>query len=262
MTEQYKILGGQIFAHLMLIPMILYGTINQWLIAFFIYFLMMSFGISMMNHRTLAHRTVEIKSIVLKYFALFMSTISLQGSSLAWVAMHREHHKHSDTEKDPHSPSHDGFFHSYFLSMMHTPNIKRFGLDLLRDKSVVWFHKHFWKINIGYSLLLLLIVGPMGPVVFHLIPAVFQWHGSSIVNGLAHYHKSVPSIVGYRNFETNELSKNLPLFGYITFGEGWHNNHHGKPQSYTFKHKWFEWDIVANIINLFSFIGLVKIKNE
>lgn len=260
--EQYKILFGQLFAHAMLVPMFFYGTLESWLIAFFIYFLMMTFGISMLNHRTLSHRAIEIRSKFLKYFCLFMTTISLQGSSLVWVAMHREHHAHSDTEKDPHSPVNDGFFGSYFLSMMYTPKIKRYALDLLRDSDIIFFHKHYWKINILYSLILFLLFGFMGPVVGHLIPAVFQWHGSSIVNGLAHYHKKVPTIIGYRNFETNELSKNLPLFAFLTFGEGWHNNHHGKPSSFTFKHRWFEIDIIASIIVLLSKFKMITINGK
>jgi stearoyl-CoA desaturase (delta-9 desaturase) len=112
----------------------------------------------------------------------------------------------------------------------------------------------------GYSLLLFAVFGIMGPTVLHWIPAVMQWHGSSIVNGLAHYHNPVPKIVGYKNFETNEHSKNLPLFAYLTFGEGWHNNHHGKPTSYTFKHRWYEFDMVASILKLLSKIKAIKIN--
>ena len=141
------------------------------------------------------------------------------------------------------------------------PDVKRYGRNLLRHKAVIWFHKNFWKINFAYSAFLFLIFGPMGPVIFHLIPAAIQWHASSIVNGLAHYHKKVPSIVGYRNFETKELSKNLPLFGYVTFGEGWHNNHHGNVKSYTFKHHWWEFDLVAYIIEVMNKVNLVQIKN-
>lgn len=258
--EQYKILIGQIFVHLMLIPMIYYGSTVDWLYSFFVYFIMMTFGISIFNHRMVSHKAIEIKSKVLKYFCLFIATIVLQGSSLAWVSMHREHHAHSDKENDPHSPVNGGFYKSYFLSMMYTPKVKRYGLDLLRDKDIVFFHKHYWKINFLYSIILFLIFGFMGPIVFHYIPAVFQWHGSSIINGLAHYHKKVPSIIGYRNFETNELSKNLPLFSLLTFGECWHNNHHGKPSSYTFQHKWYEIDLIAEIIKILSKVNLIKIN--
>jgi len=259
--EQYKILAGQIFVHAMLIPMMAYGHWYHWAASFGMYFMTMTFGISTFNHRFLAHRSIEFASSTLKSICIFLSTISLQGSSLAWVAMHREHHAHSDTGLDPHSPDNDGFFGSYFLSMMHTPNIKRYGIDLLRDKTVIWFHKYYWRINIIYSVTLFLVFGWMGPLVLHWIPAVMQWHGSSIVNALAHFGKPVPAIVGYRNFDTNENSKNLPLFGYLTFGEGWHNNHHGKPRSYTFKHRWFEIDLVANVIDLLANARLITIKS-
>ena len=260
MTEQYKILLGQVVAHAAIVPLLIYGTWEYWISAFCVYSLMTIFGISLMNHRTLAHNTIEIKSTFIKIFSLFIATISLQGSSLAWVSMHREHHAHSDTEKDPHSPKNSGFLKSYFLSMMHTPDVKRYGRNLLRDKLVIFFHKHFWKINLGYSSFLFILLGPIGVLSFHLVPAAIQWHASSVVNGLAHYHKKVPTIIGYRNFETKELSKNIPLFAYLTFGEGWHNNHHAKVNSYTFKHKWFEYDFVAWIIESLSKFKLVKIN--
>ena len=84
---------------------------------------------------------------------------------------------------------------------------------------------------------------------------VVVYHVTWLVNSATHCWGKAP-------FESGDSSKNNAWVAALTFGEGWHNTHHGKPQSYTFKHKWFEWDIVANIINLFSFIGLVKIKNE
>ena len=74
--------------------------------------------------------------------------------------------------------------------------------------------------------ILFLTFGWMGILVGHLVPAAFTWHGVSIVNAVSHAPINLPSILGYRNYETNENSKNIPLAGYLTFGEAWHNNHH------------------------------------
>lgn len=242
----------------MLVPMMLYGHWWYWFVSFAVYFFMMAFGISSFNHRYLSHRSFSFSWRYLEYFCAFWSTVSLQGSALAWVSQHREHHAYADTERDPHSPSNDGFFGSYFLSMMHTPNVKRFGLDLLRMPHVIWLHKHYWKVNAAYSLLLLAVFGWWGPIVLHYIPAVFAWHGASVINAVSHAVQKLPWWLGYRNYDTNENSKNLPLFGFFTFGEAWHNNHHRKPAHWNFMHKWYEIDITAGMLWCLSKIGAVK----
>lgn len=245
--EQLKILFGQILVHLSIVPMIIYGSPWQWSLTIMLYFFQVGWGISLCNHRYLSHKTFVLKSKLLKTFLLFCSTVSLQGSALAWVAMHREHHAHSDDIGDPHRPK-DGFFHSYFLSMMHTPNI-RYIKDHLRDTDVTWFHKHYWKINLTYSVLLFAIFGPMGPVVGHLIPAFFTWQAVGMVNAVAHVDIKMPWILGYKSYETGDDSKNLPLIGVLAFGEGWHNNHHQDPRNPSFTRLWYEWDLMAQILS-------------
>lgn len=257
--DQIKILVMVIVAQLSFIPMIVYGSATDWIISFLIYFFMFGLGVSLFNHRVLSHKSVLIKNKFLKYFLLFWSTVMLQGSTMAWVVMHREHHAHSDTENDPHSPV-EGFWKSYWLSMMHTPNIRRYGIDLLRDKDLLNFHKYFWHINFVYSLILFLFFGWFGIIVFHLVPAALTWHGVSIVNAVSHAPIKLPMILGYRNYNTNENSKNIPLAGYLTFGEAWHNNHHGKPSSFTFQSKWWEFDIIALCVVFLQYLNLVEIK--
>lgn len=243
--EQYKILLGVILCQISLIYMIFFGTGFQWLISFVIYFLMFGLGVSLYNHRMLSHKSVANNNIFLKHFLLFWSTVMLQGSTLAWVGMHREHHAYSDTNKDPHSPVF-GFWKSYWLSMLHTPNI-RFVKDLIRDTTIQKYHKYYWSINIAYSVILFLLFGVAGVIAGHLLPAALAWHGVSIVNAVSHTNLPMPNILGYRNFNTDDYSKNIPLAGYLTFGEAWHNNHHGDPANISFASKWWEWDLVGQI---------------
>jgi len=251
-AEQLKILFGQILVHLSLIPMIIYGSAWMWSVVLLVYFFQMGWGISLCNHRFLSHKTF-FPNRILKIIMLFWSTTSLQGSALSWVAMHREHHAHSDSEKDPHTPNH-GFFKSYFLSMMHTPEI-RYIKDHLRDKDLILFHKHYWKINIAYFVSLFVIFGWMGPIVGHMMPSFITWQAVSMVNAVSHVNANMPWLLGYKSYQTEDQSKNLPLIGVITFGEGWHNNHHENPRNPSFKRKWFEWDVMADILSL-----LVKVK--
>lgn len=243
---QYKILFGVVVCQIAFLYAILTFTAALWLSAFFIYFLMFGLGVSLLNHRMLSHRSVVIDNVFLTHFLLFWSTVMLQGSTLAWVGMHREHHAYSDTERDPHSPKHSGFWASYWLSMMHTPNI-RFVKDLLRNRRIQFYHKHYWAINAIYAVALFALFGIIGVIVAHLVPAALAWHGVSIVNAVSHIPANLPGILGYRNFDTTDYSKNIFLAGYLTFGEAWHNNHHSNPTSITFSSKWWEWDLVGQI---------------
>jgi stearoyl-CoA desaturase (delta-9 desaturase) len=169
--------------------------------------------------------------------------------------MHREHHAYSDTKDDPHSPI-NGFFKSYFLSMMYFPKME-FVKDHLRSREMLFFHKHYWKINAAYALTLLVLFGPLGVVVCHFVPAFFSWQGVSVVNAISHSTFDLPSIVGYKNYENKDNSKNLYLIGYLTFGEGWHNNHHADPKNPNFGIHWYELDLISNILNLMSKTKLI-----
>jgi len=92
----HTILFAQIIAHISLIPMVIYGSPYHWLIALFIYFLNGCLGMTMTYHRLLSHRSWNPPKWVERLFTLF-ATIGMTGSAIAWVAIHREHHKHTDT---------------------------------------------------------------------------------------------------------------------------------------------------------------------
>lgn len=248
--DQYKLFFTVVFMQLALLYFIFTASAWMWIPVVGFYFMMMGLGVSLLNHRALAHRSVSIKNKGFRAFLLFMSTVMLQGSTLAWVGMHREHHGFSDTERDPHSPV-TGFWKSYFMSMFHTPNI-RFVKDLLRDHMIQVFHRNYWEINFMYSIILYLFFGIDGVLICHWVPAALTWHGVSIVNAISHYPAKFPWILGYRNFDTDEFSKNIPLAGYLTWGEAWHNNHHGDAVNPSFKVKWWEWDLVGQIASFIN----------
>lgn len=247
--DQWYIFLGVVVCQISLLYAVSVGSLIEWIASFFIYFCMLGLGISLLNHRTMSHKSVKIDNKILRFVLLFFSTISLQGSTLAWVAMHREHHAYSDTDKDPHGPN-DGFWKSYWCSMFHTPNI-RFMKDYLRDNLVIFFHKHYWPINFLYAVALLFF-GIDVWIFGHLVPAALTWHASSLVNAVAHLKYNVPFFIGYRNHNTKDQSKNILLAGYLTFGEAWHNNHHADPKSHTFKSKWWEYDCIGFIAQIFQ----------
>jgi stearoyl-CoA desaturase (delta-9 desaturase) len=54
---------------------------------------------------------------------------------------------------------------------------------------------------------------------------------------------SVTHMWGYRNYDTEDHSRNNPIVAVLAFGEGWHNNHHGHPTLANHgHHRWWELD--------------------
>jgi stearoyl-CoA desaturase (delta-9 desaturase) len=76
-----------------------------------------------------------------------------------------------------------------------------------------------------------------------------MFHATWTVNSASH-------VWGYRNFETADASRNLWWVAIITFGEGWHNNHHAQHRSAMHGMKWWEFDLTFEIIRLMKMTGL------
>ena len=206
----------QAIAHLSIIPMIYYGHWNHYLVSLFVYFLTFCLGITMTYHRYHSHRSYTADKNVINLFTL-ITTIGLIGSAISWVSVHRKHHQYSDTEKDPHSPKYKGFFYAHYLSMYAKPEIK-YSSNLLRDEFLVWQHKNYFLINIIY-LLILCIIDPFAVIYAYLFPAMLLWNAAGSINSYSHRSGTA----------NNDL---IPAL--LTFGEGYHENHHSKPMSYRF----------------------------
>lgn len=230
----------QILAHIALVLMFIYGSITQWLISLGIYFLIATVGGTVTYHRLLSHKSFKAPKWF-EYLGTLLGTIGGNGSGIAWAAIHREHHRFTDTEKDPHSPFFKGFFKVQFLSMCEEPKIK-YVPDLLRSKFHLWIHKYYWIPNILYVCLLGLI-DPFAIVYAYFVPTLLVWHGGSSINTVNHF-------LGYRNFETKELSTNNVFTGILVSGEGWHNNHHASAGDPQFGKKWWEFDLGWQVIKL------------
>lgn len=246
---KWMLFFSQVIAHLSIIPMIMYGTWQHWILAFFVYFMTGCFGMTMTFHRLLSHKSWNPPKWFYK-FGTLCGFYGLTGSSIGWVAVHREHHHHTDKEGDPHSPRHHGFFKVQWLSMFETPKPK-YAIHLIRDKFHMFLHRWYFQLHLliaGFWL----IVDPMLLVAAYLFPAMILWNAGSFINTLTH-------MFGYRNFNTTDDSTNIPVLGILMWGEGWHNNHHADPNNPSFKRKWWEFDVGGFFIKLLS---QDKIKNE
>lgn len=230
----------QVVAHLAIIPLVLYGQWFHYVVVFVVYFFTGCFGMSMTYHRLLSHKSWAPPRW-LYYFGSFAGTIGLTGSPLAWAAIHRQHHHYTDTEKDPHSPVIRGFIKSQFFSMLPRPNLK-YVKDLIKDPYQRFLHKNYYKINILFAGVLC-VLDPFAVIYAYLVPAAVLWNFGSFVNTIGH-------TFGYKNYSLKDSSRNNFLLGYLTWGEGWHNNHHAYPRASYFGKRWFEVDIAGLVISM------------
>lgn len=230
----------QILAHLALAAMLIYGSLAQWLISLAIYFVIVTLGGTITYHRLLSHKSF-VAPKWFEYLGTFCGALGGNGSSIGWVAIHREHHRFTDTENDPHSPLHKNFFMIQFGSMCELPNI-RYVPDLLRSKFHMWIHNYYWIPNIIYVILVGLI-DPFAVVYAYFVPTLMMWHAGSFINTVNH-------MLGYKSNTTKDASTNNLFTGYLVSGEGWHNNHHAAPADAQFGRKWWEFDLGWQIIKL------------
>lgn len=204
----YMLFVMQVIAHISIIPFLFYAGISEWLVMLGVFFAGSCLGGTMTYHRLLAHRSWNCPKWLEKLFVL-IETCMLSGSAIAWVAIHREHHKHTDSDKDPHSPNHRGFLYVHFMSMFVKPKTK-YAVDLLRQPFYKFQHQYYFIMNAAYALILVAI-DPFALVYAWLVPAALVWNAGSIIVSFSH---------------KDGQPCNNDLVGFLTFGEGWHKNHH------------------------------------
>jgi stearoyl-CoA desaturase (delta-9 desaturase) len=205
-----------------------------------VYYLFGMFGINVGFHRYLSHRSFKTNSFF-HYAMTIVGTLAVMGSPIGWVSVHRQHHRYSDQDGDPHSPHILGPFRTWF-GFWGDFKIKEMCKDLRRDPVQKFIHNHYGKIHLFYCTILGLI-DPLLIVFVYAIPAVLIFHSAGTFDVIAHIH-------GYRTYDTNDRSKNSWIANIVTMGEGWHNNHHANPSRWTTKEKWWEIDPSGWIVKL------------
>lgn len=199
-------------------------------------------GINIGLHRLLSHRSFETHPLIEKILSV-IGVLTTVGSPLAWVTLHRQHHKNTETPADPHSPYQIGSARAWFGVW----NIKHLDLKLIKDLRKDPFqkqlHKRYFSIIFAYCLILLLI-DPLLVIYMYAIPAVLCLHSSSSIIVIAHKH-------GYKTHNLGaDEARNSWIANLITLGEGWHNNHHANPRAWNNQEKWWEIDPTAMIVKL------------
>ncbi|MCU1490310.1 MAG: acyl-CoA desaturase, partial [Acidimicrobiaceae bacterium] len=214
------------------------------LVLFLVLYLLTGLGITVGYHRLFTHRSFEAAPAVRVALAI-LGAMTLQGPVTQWVTDHRKHHARSDVEGDPHSPHlagsglwnmTRGLFHAHVGWLFSTKGMERgelYGRDLYEDKAIVLVDRLYlvWvAISVGLPFLLgWAITGSVSrgleAMVWAGLVRIFAFeHSTFAVNSICH-------TFGRRTYEAKDESRNNWVVALLTFGEGWHNNHHAFPRS-------------------------------
>ncbi|MBS0367138.1 MAG: acyl-CoA desaturase [Proteobacteria bacterium] len=224
------------------------------------------FAITAFYHRYFAHRTFRT-SRALQFVFACLGASCVQRGPLWWAAHHRRHHSYADTERDPHSPRLQGFLWSH-MGWFLTPqgfrtDWKRIS-DFARYPELRWLDRYDVVVPVALGAILYLLgtllawraprLGTSGGQLLTwglCVSTVVLFHATVTINSLCHRF-------GTRRFQTHDDSRNNPWLALLTFGEGWHNNHHYFPGSARQGFRWWEVDLTYYGLQLLETLGLVQ----
>jgi sn-2 palmitoyl-lipid 9-desaturase len=247
--------GGVHLAALLLAPA--FWSWSALGVTIFLHWLLGSIGICLGYHRLLTHRSFQVPKW-LEYIIATIGAMAMQGGPIFWVAGHRKHHLHTeDVDLDPYSAKR-GFWWSHMGWILHphgtvfdeAKNL-RLAPDLAKSAYYRWLDRYFLLLQIPLAVVLYACGGWSFVVYGILVRSVVLWHSTWLINSANH-------MVGYRSHQTTDNSRNLWWVALLTYGEGWHNNHHAEPNVAPAGRTWWEVDMTWWVIKLLRRFGLAK----
>jgi fatty-acid desaturase len=226
------------------------------LVTALLYWMTIGWGISLGYHRLHTHRSYQTP-LVFEYFFALCGAMTLEGGPIFWVATHRIHHQKSDQAGDPHSPrdgawwSHIGWILLGETNHNNTKMMSKYAPDLAKHRFYVWLNNYHWLPTVVLAAVLFAIGGLPLMLWAVCVRIVVGLHATWLVNSATH-------LWGSRRFNTKDDSRNSWWVALLTFGEGWHNNHHAHPTSARHGLAWYEFDISWISLKLMKLLGIAK----
>ena len=229
------------------------------------------FGVEGIYPRYFSHRAFKCSRPVQFILAVIASQCGQHGP-LWWASVHRHHHQNVETPDDPISPRQHGLFHSH-VGWVWCERYKDTDLDVVPDfaryPEILWVNKHYTLLMLSgaFFIWLLAQAGAFGPTVSggaalmwgFFLPTALGVQTVSMVNSVGHF-RFMPG--GYRRYDTDDDSVNRPLLALLTFGGGWHNNHHRYGASARAGFAWYEIDVTFYILKLMAALGIISDLRE
>ena len=273
-AQRYSNLGAAVVPFLAVIAaaILSWNSILHWsdLAIFAVMYLVAGLGVTIGFHRLLTHRSFATYQPV-AYALAVAGSLSVQGPVIGWVADHCKHHAHTDEEGDPHSPhvGHgDGVMGSlkglwwahlgWLLDRHGQADPARYARDLNEDAGMHRIDAAFVPIVVA-GLVLPFAAGFVITGTLAGAATALLWGGLVRIFILHHVTWSVNSVChffGRRRFETDDESTNVTCVALLSFGEGWHHNHHAFPRSAKHGLRWYEPDVSGWIIRAAERVGL------
>jgi stearoyl-CoA desaturase (Delta-9 desaturase) len=217
-------------------------------------------GVTLYLHRDQTHRGLDMHPVLRHFFRLWL-WMTTGMVTREWVAVHRKHHAHCETEADPHSPQIRGLrkvmlegAELYRAEANNLETVDKYGRGTPDD----WLERNVYKRHSKLGILLMFLIdvalfGVLGITIWAIQMVTIPFLAAGVVNGLGHYY-------GYRNFECKDAATNVTPWGFVLCGEELHNNHHAFPSSAKFALRPWEIDLGWWYIRAFEFLGLAKVR--
>lgn len=254
-----------LFMHLACIGVFFTGFSWVAVLALLVTYFVRVFALTAGFHRYFSHRSFKT-SRWFQFVLAWVGTSSAQLGPMWWAANHRHHHQHSDKEPDIHSPVTRDFFWSHIGWVMCKAHSET-KYDRIKDLTK-YPELHFVdRYHVLPVLSLIALLYGVGALLNYLFPALgtsgmqlVMW--GFFLSTMLVYHvtfcvNSVTHIIGKKRFDTDDESRNNWWVALLTFGEGWHNNHHRWPLSARQGMYWWEIDLTYYLLRVLQFFGLV-----
>ncbi|MGH9487160.1 MAG: acyl-CoA desaturase [Terriglobales bacterium] len=245
-----------VLLHAGAVAALFFFTWKAFLVAAMLYWIAIGGGIGMGYHRLHTHRSYKVP-LWLEYALAICGTMTMQGGPIFWVATHRLHHQKSDHDGDPHSPrdgawwAHVGWIILGRRCHNSTRQMAQYAPDLGKHKFYLWLNSYHYLFLFA-SVPLLYWWGGWSMVLWAVcVRVVVGLHATWLVNSATH-------MWGRRRFATRDDSRNNWWVALLTFGEGWHNNHHAHPTSARHGLAWYEADVTYWQIRLLEQMHIAR----
>jgi len=216
-------------------------------------------AVTVFLHRAQAHRALSLHP-VLSHLFRFWLWLTTGMVTREWVAVHRKHHAHVETPHDPHSPKTYGLrkvllegAELYAKEADDPATARQYGAGAPDD----WLEQHLYGEHqiLGVALMLvvdLVLFGVIGMTIWAVQMAWIPFFAAGVINGVGHH-------TGYRNFATEDASRNIVPWGILIGGEELHNNHHAYGSSACFSCRWYELDLGWLYIKILTGLRLATV---
>ena len=253
--SDWEVLAWMLFMHLGALAALFTFNWKAFFVCLFLWWLTGGIGICLGYHRYFTHRSFDTPRWI-QYLLAFFGTMAGEAGPIKWVAAHRYHHTYSDdAERDPHSPR-NGFWWSHMSWLFNREEFlakydsyKKYAPDMAKDPVIRFLDKYHY-LSIFMLAALLYALGGWPFIAWGIfLRAILVYHSTWLVNSASH-------VWGYRSFKTEDLSRNNWWVALLTFGEGWHNNHHAFQRSARHGFRWWEVDATYITIRIMGLLGL------